>query len=286
MFITDSVIGMAWDGFLTWIYAKAIEFLNEFFSYIGTMGAEVFELSWIQAIVKLFSNFGITLFLVGFVVSVFDCAIEYQNGKAAIRDTALNTIKGLMAANLFAVLPVELYKFSISLQGNFGSSIAGLLGAEAFDYKGLSMEFLTLVRDLTGFFALFLIIMVGYCIIKVFFENIKRGGILIIMIAVGSLYMFSVPRGYTDGFIGWCKQVFALCLTAFLQTILLIAGLITFRHQMILGIGIMLSASEMPRIAGQFGLDTSAKGNMHTAIYSAQSIVHIIKPLLTKGAAA
>ena len=30
--------------------------------------------------------------------------------------------------------------------------------------------------------------------------------------------MFSIPRGYTDGFANWCKQVAATCLTAFLQT--------------------------------------------------------------------
>ena len=60
--------------------------------------------------------------------------------------------------------------------------------------------------------------------IKVFFANLKRGGILLIQIAVGSLYMFSVPRGYTDGFIQWCKQIIGLCLTAFLQSTILIAG--------------------------------------------------------------
>lgn len=46
--------------------------------------------------------------------------------------------------------------------------------------------------------------------IKVFFANLKRGGILLIQIAVGSLYMFSIPRGYTDGFTQWMKQVIGL----------------------------------------------------------------------------
>ena len=29
--------------------------------------------------------------------------------------------------------------------------------------------------------------------------------------------MFSIPKGYTDGFVSWCKQVIALCLTAFAE---------------------------------------------------------------------
>ena len=45
---------------------------------------------------------------------------------------------------------------------------------------------------------LFILVMMGYAVIKCFFANLKRGGILLIQIAVGSLYMFSVPRGYMD----------------------------------------------------------------------------------------
>jgi hypothetical protein len=40
----------------------------------------------------------------------------------------------------------------------------------------------------------------AYAVVKIFFANIKRGGILLIQIAVESLYPFSVPRSYSDGF--------------------------------------------------------------------------------------
>ena len=32
----------------------------------------------------------------------------------------------------------------------------------------------------------------SYCVVKIFFQNIKRGGILLVQMSVGSLYMFSV----------------------------------------------------------------------------------------------
>ena len=70
--------------------------------------------------------------------------------------------------------------------------------------------------------------------------------------------MFSVPRGYAEGFNQWMKQIAALCLTAFLQTTLLFLGLITFPDNMLLGLGIMLAANEVPRIAQHSGLQ---KGN-------------------------
>ena len=58
----------------------------------------------------------------------------------------------------------------------------------------------------------------------------RSGGILLIQIAVGSLYMFSVPRGYTDGFIQWCTQIIGLCLSAFLQATILVAGLMAVSY--------------------------------------------------------
>lgn len=127
--------------------------------------------------------------------------------------------------------------------------------------------------------AIFILIAMGYAVIKIFFANLKRGGILLITVAVGSLYMFSVPRGYTDGFIQWCKQIIGICLTAFLQAVILIAGLGVMKENCLLGIGLILSASEIPRIAGQFGLDTSTKANIMSTIYAAQSAVSITKTI-------
>ena len=117
----------------------------------------------------------------------------------------------------------------------------------------------------------------AYCIVKIFFQNIKRGGILLCQIAVGSLYMFSVPRGYSDGFVQWMKQVIALCLTAFMQTTLFYLGLLTFMNDMILGLGIMLAASEVPRIAQQFGLDSSVKVNVTSVVHTTSTAINMAR---------
>ncbi|OPY59016.1 MAG: hypothetical protein A4E55_00385 [Pelotomaculum sp. PtaU1.Bin035] len=185
-----------------------------------------------------------------------------------------------MAVNLFSLAPVELYKLAITLQSSFTSSITGLTAADS----GISTMSIAALTNLGGFglnpiMSIFCVILMGYAVIKVFFANLKRGGILLIQIAVGSLYMFSVPRGYIDGFVSWSKQVVGLCLTAFLQATILVAGLMVFNSNMLLGLGLMLSASEIPRIAGQFGLDTSTKGNLMSTIYAAQTAVNMTRTL-------
>ena len=127
---------------------------------------------------------------------------------------------------------------------------------------------------------LFAMILMAYAVIKVFFSNLKRGGILLIQIAVGSLYMFSIPRGYTDGFTQWCKQVIGLCLTAFLQATILVAGLMVFSDKALLGLGLMLAAGEVPRKAGAFVLDPTTRANIMSAVYTAQAAVNTTRTIV------
>ena len=287
------------DNLIEWFYGQMVGFLGNFFAVMGNMGVELFELDWVKAIVLLFSQLGWALFGISIVVSGFEFGIEYSTGRGNLRQTALNAIKGFMAVSLFTVVPVRLYSLSVSLQGTFsvgltgyGTSI-GTVGEQIIE-ELMNVESLA---DMVGapdfgmsvltspIMLLFCIIMMAYAVIKVFFANLKRGGILLIQIAVGSLYMFSVPRGYIDGFTQWIKQVIGLCLTAFLQSTILVAGLIVFREHALLGLGLMLSAGEVPRIAGTFGLDTTTRANIMSAVYTAQAAVNTTRTVVHAAAA-
>ena len=281
MFIWDFTADLVLGQIMDWIYGQMIGFLGDFFSMMGNMGADLFVMTWVQAIVTFFSYLAWSLYGTGLVVAAFECGIEAQSGRVSIKDTALNAIKGFMAVSLFTIVPVELYKLSITLQGSFTSGISSLMGASG-GINTMALGVLTNVGGLglNPILGIFLIILMGYAVIKVFFANLKRGGILLIQIAVGSLYMFSVPRGYIDGFVSWSKQVVGLCLTAFLQATILSAGLLVWNDNMLLGLGLMLASSEIPRIAGQFGLDTSTKANLMSTIYAAQSAVNITRTVV------
>ena len=289
-FVADKILGQIVD----WFYGQVVGFLGNFFAEMGNMGVELFEMSWVQSIVLFFSYLAWALYGTGLVVACFECGIEYSSGRGNIRETALNAIKGFMAVSLFTVVPVRLYELSVTLQGQLTAGITGY-GASIGDVASDIMQEFSAVESLTdltsgpflgfgsitsGFMILFCIILMAYAIIKVFFANLKRGGILLIQIAVGSLYMFSVPRGYTDGFIQWCKQIIGLCLTAFLQATILIAGLMVFKDHALLGLGLMLSAGEIPRIAGTFGLDTTTRANIMSAVYTAQAAVNTTRTIV------
>ena len=294
MFIWDFVAETVLGEILDWFYGQIIGFLGNFFAEMGDMGAEIFQLSWVQSIVLFFSHLGWALYVTGLVVACFECGIEYTSGRGGIKDTALNAIKGFMAVSLFTVVPVRLYELSTTLQSSLTAGITGY-GTSLGDVAG---EIITTLSDagalseLTdgacfGFasitspiMVLFCVILMAYAVFKVFFASLKRGGILLIQIAVGSLYLFSVPRGYTDGFFQWCKQIVGLCLTTFLQATILVAGLMVFKDHALLGLGIMLSAGEIPRIAGAFGLDTTTRANIMSAVYATQTAVNTSRTIV------
>ena len=272
---------------MDWFYGQIVGFLGNFFAIMGGMGVELFELTWVQSMVMFFSQLGWALFGVSVVVCCFEFGLEYSTGRGNIQQTALNILKGFLAVSLFSTVPVRLYELSVDLQGQFTAEITGLGTSIAEVGKNIIADFaaVTSLSDMTGapdfmtsmltspIMLIFCVIAMGYAVIKVFFSNLKRGGILLIQIAVGSLYMFSVPRGYTDGFLQWMKQVIGLCLTAFLQATILTAGLMAFREHLLLGLGLMLSAGEIPRIAGNFGLDTSTKASLTGAMSAARTAV-------------
>lgn len=294
MFIWDFVSATILDEILDWLYGQLVGFLGNFFAEMGSMGAELFDMNWVQSIVLFFSYLAWALYGTGLVVACFECGIEYSSGRGNLKDVALNTIKGFMAVNLFNVVPVRLYRLAISLQSQltagltgYGTSIGEVANSMLQDFADAETVAELVDKPMSGFNAvtsslmvIFCIILMAYAVIKVFFANLKRGGILMIQIAVGSLYMFSIPRGYTDGFTQWSKQIIGLCLTAFLQSTILVAGLMVFKDNALLGLGLMLSAGEIPRIAGAFGLDTSTKANLMSAVYTAQAAVNTTRTVV------
>ena len=273
----DAISDAIWDIMFEWIFNKVYGLIAELFTFINETATDIFALSWVQVFVGLFDSLAWMLFVCGLIVAVFDTAVAYESGQANIKNTCINVLKGFMVASLVTVVPQRLYSFCVNMQGTFATELLGnfISGTTTTVADSGLTVIMALAMDVS-LFSLFFIILFGYCTVKVVFSNIKRGGIMLCQIAVGSLYLFGVPRGYTDGFYSWCKQVIATCLTAFLQTTILYLGLLTYTQHALLAVGICLSATEVPRIAQMYGLDTSVRVNMmsvsHTVSMGARAV--------------
>ena len=280
--VTDAIGDWIWEAMFEWLFNLIYGAIADLFEFINETTSDIFAMSWVQAFVGLFQSLAWMLFVCGLVVAVFDTAIAYESGQANIKNTCLNVLKGFMAASLVTVVPQRLYSFCVATQGTFTHELLGnFIGDVSDSVADSGLKVIVALSSDVSLFSLFFIILFGYCTVKVIFANIKRGGIMLCQIAVGSLYLFGVPRGYTDGFYGWCKQVIATCLTAFLQTTILYLGLLSYTQHALLAVGICLSATEVPRIAQMFGLDTSVRVNMmsvsHTVSMGAKAVGMIKK---------
>ena len=208
-YLGEQISNAIWNTMVQWLYETIYNAVADFFTMMGNMGADVFDLEWVQATINLFTLFGWALFVAGTVVAVFDVAIEYQNGRANIKTTAINVLKGFFACSLFGIVPVELYKFCISLQNTFSKDLSSLMaGQQSVDLAGQSTSVLE-----------------------------------------GS---FAVATQTTF-------------------------GLLTFPGNMLLGLGIMLASNEVPRIAQQFGLDSSVKVNMTSIVHATTTAVNLTR---------
>ena len=71
-FVAESVMGQVLD----WIYSQLVGFLGDFFAQMGNMGAELFEMEWVQGIVLFFTYLAWALYMTGLLVAVFECAMD------------------------------------------------------------------------------------------------------------------------------------------------------------------------------------------------------------------
>ena len=226
---------------------------------------------------------GFALFISGLSIAIYNIATSYSAYKTIhFKDNILPIFLGFFYTSLFVKIPPILYSFSVSLQKSFTNDLISLLTQHDISLDEITNDLISYLSKMvtssiaqTFFFSLLIL----YAIFKVFISSIKRSGTLFAMIGVGSLYTFSISYSGLDSFLKWAKQIVALCVTGFLQSSLLILGLMTFTIHPLIGIGLLLSAGEVNKVAGQFGLDVSAKDSFNTLKQTSMDIIRAGKML-------
>ena len=221
--IGDTIVNAIWDNLVKWLFNAFYDSIADVFTQMGNMGAEIFDLSWIESAVHLFFLFGWVLFGVGVIVAAFDLAVEYQNGRATIKSTMLNILKGFFAANLVTVVPVNLYTFCISLQNIFLKDLAAdYVGAQSFNLGEVALKVLAAkfgpptVGPALGLLNLLTLIAPGLLRAESVLRQYQTGRLSYSSRWRWAACTCSVSPGATQTVSPqWCKQIFALCLTAF-----------------------------------------------------------------------
>ncbi len=121
---------------------------------------------------------------------------------------------------------------------------------------------------------LFCVILMGYAVLKVFFANLKRGGILLIQIAVGQPLYVQRPTGLSGRLYGLGAAGYRLVPDRLSPVHHPHCGTHGVQGPRTDGRGAYALGGRVPRIAGSFGLDTTTKANITSAVYTAQAAVN------------
>ena len=298
--------GEALEETISYVFYQIVEMMNQFTTSMSATGVSIFTDPNIIALVGFFKMVAWGLWIFGAVMAVMEFGVAYQTESSSFHGTGMNLLKSFIALNMFVDIPILLYNFTVDIQGAIGSAMTSIAEApstmtliQGFFGSALDVFVTAMMPAQVGFIktvwdfisgakgstaalpfqVIIQVIIMLYVVIKVFVGNLKRGGIMLIMIGTGSLHMFALPRGYFDGFSAWCRQVVALCFTLFMQNVMFTLGLMLSKDSTALYItlGILLAAAEVPRIAQMFGLDTSSKTNIGGAVQTASSAMSVIK---------
>ncbi len=308
MFASESI-----EEVIAYFFYQGVNLITGFTEDMNAHAVTLFDQPFVSGIVQFFQLLAMGLALFGTMMAVFEFIIAYQEGRSgSFSPVGINLIKTWFAAFLFSTVPIMLYKLSIDIYGAISgvltSSVAGTAPSwetyiEAYFGQMLNIfamgnPIFRLGSQLTGVWDFLagltgtteqpfvmdwmlvvqLLIMI-YVFIKVFLGNLKRGALILIMVCTGSLHMAALPRGFSDGWTAWCKQVVALCFTVFMQNCMFTVGILLSENpdSLYLALGLLLGAAEVPRIAQMFGLDTSSKGNIGTAMHTASSAMMMLR---------
>ncbi|MFR1870779.1 MAG: conjugal transfer protein TrbL family protein [Acutalibacteraceae bacterium] len=303
-----------------YVYYQIVSLATTMLDEVNGYTVDLFSNSVISSILGFFSTLAWGLGLLGAVIAVMDFGVSYRTGGGgSFLGTGMNMLRLLIALLTFSSIPVLLFQFSMDIYGSVRTAAVGSMSGSSASISDLAKgaidsmfqsvygslpstqltggiwSFLKQLQD--GFqmtdvtdaafntnanwWALIQLVVLVWAIFKIFFGNLKRGGILLVQICVGSLHMLSLARGYTDGFSAWCKQVAATCFTAFVQNLLYLLALIMLQDaettNLYFGLGLMLVAAEVPRIAQMFGLDTSTRGNISSVVHTTSSVFTLVR---------
>ena len=290
MFIWDFVANPVMDALMDWCYSQIIGFLGAFFAQMGNMGVELFDLPWVQAVALFFSQLGWALFGVSLVVCVFEC--EYSAGRANIQQTAINILKGFLSVCLFTTVPVRLYTLSVALQGTFAQGIAGSGGSIGEIGGGI-------LAELEGASLLEAAEQAEFGLgtnppLLRGAHSLRRDQGVLRQLEAGRhpahpnrrglpLYVLHPP--WLHGRLHPVVQAGHWPVPDYIfaghhPDGRAHGGLMVVPDHILLGLGLMLSAGEVPRIAGTFGLDTTTRANIMSAVYTAQAAVNTTRTIV------
>ena len=88
------MVDAIWTALVQWIYTAIFEAVADLFTGINHMGAEIFNLSWVGAVINLFTLFGWSLFVAGVAVATSTNCCVARRGTVRLTEDTMEILRG------------------------------------------------------------------------------------------------------------------------------------------------------------------------------------------------
>jgi hypothetical protein len=255
------------DIIFNYLKSKIIDGAGAVLSMMSKGSIELLDNEVVTNVLSLFEHIGWIILIIGILFAIANLYISYLESESVdVHLFIVNLVESFIAIFFLKVGAIAIFKLGVTVN----ELIRGVTSAP--DYAKSINDFTGFLADACGLTTIWVLI-IGVIAIVIIIVNLlqvlKRTGMYIAQIVMGYIYLFSLPGGNTGEFIEWCKQTVAIALTNVLQTSLVFIGLNLMAKDsgtVVIGFGILFSASAVETVAGKYGLSTNIsrglKGNL------------------------
>lgn len=254
-------------------------------SYLSGASVDLFSNILVTNVLALFDYLGYILLAIGTLFAIANVCITYhETGAIEVHLMIVNIIKAIIAIIFLQVGTIQLYELSNTLNSLVSQIVSTTDYNATVDNISSTLNNSQLGAMWIFLLALFALGAIIVCLLQI----MKRGGMYMAQIIIGYLYIFSIPSGNTQGFFEWCRQTVAIALTNVVQTALLFIGMNLMAKditKIFLGVGVILAASAVEKIAGRYGMSTNMSNHRPNLNYGLNNMASSIPSAPSGGGA-
>lgn len=269
-----------WTQLFNLLFKTAAKVITD----VSKISVDILNNNMILSILDFFQMLGWIILVVGILFGVANYCIERIEGNITPLDELFMSIfKSIIA--VYFIQPGSLLIFNLATI--ITEAVKGIIAKP--DYSSVVGSLSSTVSGYGPFWGFCLGVMWLISLLIIFIQALKRGGMYMMQIMVGYLYLFGLPSGNTEGILEWTRQTAALAATNVLQMAALILSLkLMMNSQFFASLAVLAAATEADKIAGRFGMSAGGRqtfGGMVRGVSSGINTVSQVVQMKSRAAA-
>lgn len=268
-----NIVNNFFEGIHVWFVNWLSDMLQSVMIWLNYLNINFWDNTLIVALLKFSAWINGIVFVVAFLLSVFDMAEEAGSFKQINFVVMItNFIKG----NIFVLC----YTFIAQYIMNIANILNEYLPLNITVNKDIISDRIAIIAQ-TGGVIPDVLALLGFLVASIGFTvtALKRYGLMFIQILTSAFYIPDIVRGETQKIGDWLRQTIAIAFTYTFQFLLFYLGMMiiltaTVFTNILLGVGLWLCIPAVSMLLAKFGISSGSKGMLSSSLmYSGMNLL-------------